>query len=96
MASALHWQHVTWYWQAAVVITCGLAVLIGGTRLLRGDHAVLRVCGFTGAGVAAFGLAAGRVLAIAGGVLILGVVAWCAWDLRDTGQRRTGRKGRRS
>jgi hypothetical protein len=75
---------------AYAVNTCGLAVLLGLTWLLRGGRAAVRMCGRVGIACIAFGLAAGNILAIAGGVVILAVVCWAFWYLRGSGQRRNG------
>jgi hypothetical protein len=67
---------------AAVAVAAGLAVLLGLTWLLRGGRAVPRMCAVIGAGVIAIGLGTGNILAIAGGVITLGVAFWCMWMLR--------------
>jgi len=77
-------------WHACAVVACGLTVLLGLTWLLRGDRAAVRACGAVGVAAIAAGLAAGNIIAIAGGVVILAVVYWCFGSLRGSGQRRKG------
>lgn len=69
-------------WHAYAVVTCGLTVLLGLTWLLRGGRAAVRMCGAVGVAAIADGLATGRIIAIACGVIILAVVCWCFWSLR--------------
>jgi hypothetical protein len=77
-------------WPVAAAIACVLFVLLGLTWLLRGDRAVVRMCGTVGVAVITCGVATGHIIVIAGGVIILAVVCWCFRSLRESGQRRRG------
>jgi hypothetical protein len=81
-------------WPAAIVLTCGLTVLLGLTWLLRGDRAAVRMCGRVGTATLAIGLGEGNLAAIAGGVIILGVACWAFRSLREPGRRGNGGRGR--
>lgn len=78
-------------WPETAVIEAGLIVLVGGTWLLRGSHAVLRTCAAVGTGNILFGMAAGRPLAVAGGAVILAVAGWNLLDIPG----RLARRGKR-
>jgi hypothetical protein len=78
-------------WPAAAMLSAGLAVLLGLTWLLRGGRAVVRLCGAVGITVTAIGLLTRNVITVTGGVIILAVVCWCFWYLREPRRRKSVR-----
>jgi hypothetical protein len=77
-------------WPAGAAVVSGLLVLLGGTWLLRGARAVVRMCGAVGIAGTLGGVATGKILLIAAGVIILATVCWCSLGLREPGRRRKG------
>lgn len=77
-------------WPGYVAVTAGLAVLLGGTWLLRGARASVRMAGGVGVANLAGWLVTGNIIMVAGGAIILAAVCWCLWGERGSGRRRKG------
>lgn len=73
-------------WQLMVVT----AFALGVAWLLGRGRAVARMCAMTGIAVTLEGVNTGNIIMAAGGVLILACTCWAFWELRGSGQRRTG------
>lgn len=78
---------VTVNWSAGFVAAAALAVLLGLTWWLRGGRAVLLACTAVGVSAALLGAAAGNIVTIAGGAVII-AVALPSWLWLWTGRCR--------
>jgi hypothetical protein len=79
-------------WPATAMSTAGIAVLLGYAWWRRGCRGAVQACAAVGAWRLLYGAAAGNVITLAEGAVILVVTGWCAWYLREPRQpRRQGR-----
>lgn len=74
-------------WQGAAVLAAGLTVLIGLPWLLKGGRAAVRTRLAVAVADMLVGLAAGSVVMVAVGAVLLAVDFWCLASLRDGGRR---------
>lgn len=73
-------------WPATAASAAGIAVLLGYAWWRRGSRGAMQACAAVSVWRLLYGLAAGNVITFAEGAVILAVVGWQAWYLREPRQ----------